>query len=87
MKSQSGGVILNCGSYAGLIPPVGAGAYGAFKAGVHNLSKSLAAELAPYNIRVNTYIPGAIYTEMTSSTGRKVEELAKTKLFKKARNM
>lgn len=47
------------------MPSVGSGAYGATKAAILNLTRTLAAELAPSKIRVNAYIPGMIRTEMT----------------------
>ncbi|MDX2176546.1 MAG: SDR family NAD(P)-dependent oxidoreductase [Candidatus Sumerlaeia bacterium] len=43
------------------------GAYAASKAAVKNLSETLAEEVAPYNIRVNTVNPGAIRTAMRAA--------------------
>jgi NAD(P)-dependent dehydrogenase (short-subunit alcohol dehydrogenase family) len=40
-------------------------AYNASKAAVHHLTKSLAAEWAPYGVRVNAVAPGYVRTEMT----------------------
>lgn len=62
---EDGGVILNAASYASLISSAGSGAYAASKSGVYSLTKTLAAELAPYHIRVNGFIPGVIETGMT----------------------
>lgn len=64
MRQGKGGVILNASSYAAVIPSAGSGAYAASKAAVSSLTRTLAAELAPDNIRVNGYIPGVIATEM-----------------------
>lgn len=66
MRKGEGGVILNASSYAAVIPSAGGGAYAASKAAVSSLTRTLAAELAPYNIRVNGYIPGVIATQMNS---------------------
>ncbi len=60
-----GGVLINAASFAALIGSAGSGAYAASKAAVYNLTKTLAAELAPCGIRVNGYIPGVIETGMT----------------------
>ena len=65
MKDQKKGVILNAESFASLIPSAGSGAYAVSKVGITWLTKVLAAELAPYNIRVNGYIPGLIKTDIT----------------------
>src|SRR5262245_43723721 len=59
-----GGVIAQTGSMWGLqaigaTPPA---AYSAAKAGVHALTKNLAIELAPYEIRVNAIAPGVTET-------------------------
>lgn len=59
-----GGVLLLASSFAALFPSVGSGVYAATKAAVSSMVKTLAAEMAPYGIRVNGYIPGVINTEM-----------------------
>lgn len=64
MKNR-GGVILVASSFAALFPSVGSGVYAAAKSAVHSMIKTLAAEMAPYGIRVNGYIPGVIETDMT----------------------
>lgn len=63
---ESGGVIINAGSYSGKTPSVGQGAYSASKAVVHSITATLASELAPRNIRVVGYAPGSIHTSMTT---------------------
>jgi NAD(P)-dependent dehydrogenase (short-subunit alcohol dehydrogenase family) len=68
IRKRGGGVLINAGSFASLIPSLGSGAYAASKAAVYSLTKSLAAELAPFNIRVVGYIPGVIETQMTAPT-------------------
>ncbi|MHC9043253.1 SDR family NAD(P)-dependent oxidoreductase [Microbacterium saperdae] len=66
MRDSGGGSIVNIGSMSGLIVnrPQWQPAYNASKAAVHHLSKSLAVEWAPYNIRVNALAPGYVKTEM-----------------------
>ena len=64
MKRQGGGVILNTGSTSGIRPRVGASSYAASKGGVIILSKALALELAPFNIRVVSINPVAVDTPM-----------------------
>lgn len=63
---ERGGVIINAASFASLVSSAGSGAYAASKAAVYSLTKTLAAELAPFHIRVNGFIPGVIETGMTS---------------------
>jgi NAD(P)-dependent dehydrogenase (short-subunit alcohol dehydrogenase family) len=61
-----GGSIINCGSPTGLTM-CGAGwhAYSSSKAGVMGLTRVMAADLAPYGIRVNGVVPGSIRTSLT----------------------
>jgi NAD(P)-dependent dehydrogenase (short-subunit alcohol dehydrogenase family) len=63
---EKGGVIINAASFTSLMPSANAGTYSSSKAAVLSLTKTLAAEFAPYNIRVSCYIPGYIATEMTT---------------------
>ncbi|MGN0970597.1 MAG: SDR family NAD(P)-dependent oxidoreductase [Aristaeellaceae bacterium] len=64
-KTQCGGVILNTTSFTSVIPTAGKALYGATKAAVSSLTRTLAAELAADGIRVVSVIPGYIRTEMT----------------------
>ena len=57
MKDK-GGVMLLASSFAAVFPSVGSGVYAATKSAVKSMVNTLAAELAPYGIRVNGYIPG-----------------------------
>lgn len=50
--------IINLGSMSGLLPLSRVFTYSMSKGAVHNLSKNLAREWAPLNIRVNTLVPG-----------------------------
>ena len=55
---NQGGSIINVGSMSGIVPLSRVFTYSATKAAVHNISKNLAREWAPLNIRVNTLVPG-----------------------------
>ncbi|MGH7897457.1 MAG: SDR family NAD(P)-dependent oxidoreductase [Candidatus Binatia bacterium] len=62
LEKRGGGSIVNIASIAGLLAVPALPAYGAAKAGVISLSRSLALELAPKNIRVNAICPGFLWT-------------------------
>ncbi|MBF6618393.1 MAG: SDR family oxidoreductase [Candidimonas sp.] len=57
MREQGQGVIINIGSTAGMRPRPGLSWYNATKGAVNILSKSMAVELGPENIRVNAICP------------------------------
>ena len=62
MQDQpGGGSIIMIGSVSGTRPSPGTAAYGAAKAGLHNLAATLAVEWAP-KVRVNTVVPGPVAT-------------------------
>ena len=63
MKANGGGVILNLGSISWHLGLEDLALYQVAKAGIEGLTRSLARELGPYNIRVNTIIPGNVQTE------------------------
>jgi 3-oxoacyl-[acyl-carrier protein] reductase len=75
LKQKSGNVV-NISSVSGIRPMAGQVNYAAAKAGVIGFTKSLAKEVAPYNIRVNAVAPGFIETDMTSQLGEKFRDKA-----------
>ena len=79
MKKNKSGVILNTSSMVSIYgQPSGVG-YPASKFAVNGLTKSLARELAPFNIRVNAVAPGITKTDMVSSLPKEIiEPLIKT---------
>ncbi len=60
MRARRSGAIIFISSGAGLMATPEVFAYGAQKAAVNHMARMLAAELAPYNIRVNAVAPGLI---------------------------
>ncbi len=73
LKQKSGNIV-NISSVSGIHPLPGQVNYAAAKAGVIGFTKSLAKEVAPYNIRVNAIAPGFISTEMTAELSEKARE-------------
>jgi len=67
IKQGRGGSIINTASASAFHPTIGFTAYDCSKAGVWMLTRTLAVELAPYKIWVNSVSPGPIQTEGTSS--------------------
>ncbi len=62
------GSIINISSVAGYRASPGFGPYGACRAGVMQMTKTLAVELAPKGLRVNCIAPGTVETEMLLET-------------------
>ena len=79
MKNQNYGKIVNIGSIWGIVSKRGRTVYSATKHGVHGFTKTLAVELAPNNILVNTVCPGFTLTELTkkNNTFEEIEEISK----------
>lgn len=79
MKKNQSGVILNTSSMVSIYgQPSGVG-YPASKFAVNGITKSLARELAPSNIRVNAVAPGITKTDMVASLPKEmIEPLIKT---------
>lgn len=64
MYAQGCGAIVNCSSILGVVGQSNTAAYSAAKAGVVNLTRTLAIEAAPRGVRVNAICPGYIDTPM-----------------------
>lgn len=68
MRAGGGGSIVNIASVSGVRPSPGTAAYGAAKAGLLNLTQSLAQEWGADRIRVNALIVGLVETEAAEQT-------------------
>ena len=79
MKKKNFGRIINIGSIWGVISKPGRSGYSMSKHGIHGLTKTLAVELAPYNILVNTVAPGQTLTELTkkNNSPEAIEQMKK----------
>jgi NAD(P)-dependent dehydrogenase (short-subunit alcohol dehydrogenase family) len=73
--ARRNGTIVNIGSIGGVMALPRRATYGATKAALHHLTRSLARELAPH-VRVNAVAPGAIDTEMYDDLGWGAGEVA-----------
>ena len=74
MIHRKQGLIINISSVWGLVGASCEAVYSASKAGLDALTKSLAKELGPSNIRVNSIAPGIIDTDMNSNLDKKIKE-------------
>lgn len=63
MKAAGGGSIINFGSVSWMLKQGGMPVYTTSKSAVQGLTRSLARDLGPFNIRVNTLVPGWVMTE------------------------
>ncbi|KAH7134288.1 short chain dehydrogenase [Dactylonectria macrodidyma] len=63
MKRVGGGSIVNMGSITWRIPAAGQPIYGACKAAIMGLTRIQSKEVGPWNIRINSVMPGAIATQ------------------------
>lgn len=70
---EAGGSVVNVTSIGGVLAMPGRSLYGASKAAVNSLTRSLARELAP-RVRVNAVVPGAVDTPMYDDLGLGYEE-------------
>ncbi len=68
MIERGGGVIINITSVHEEIPGPGGVAYDAAKGGLRNITRTLALELAPQEVRINNIAPGMIATPMTADS-------------------
>lgn len=78
MKEQKYGRIVNIGSIWAVVSKAGRSIYSATKNGIHGITNTLAVELAPYNILVNTVCPGFTMTELTkkNNTIKEIEDIS-----------
>jgi 3-oxoacyl-[acyl-carrier protein] reductase len=69
MRAQGSGSIINMASTNGILGEAELAHYNATKAAVILLTKTMAIELAPYSIRVNSVCPGFILTDLAREAG------------------
>lgn len=85
MKEHKSGKIINVTSVAGLVGTVGQINYSAAKGGVISMTKSMARELARYNICANVISLGIVVTDMTEKirTDEKLREIYMNRILLK----
>ena len=72
MKAHGGGIIINMSSVAGVQSWAGTGVYSASKYGVMALTKALADEGRPFNIKVSAICPGGVADELVDATPEEI---------------
>lgn len=75
MKERRRGSIVNVGSMSGIIAQRDFATYSSSKGAIQTLTRCMALDYAPFNIRVNTVCPGCI---LTSASYREIERLGLT---------
>jgi 3-oxoacyl-[acyl-carrier protein] reductase len=85
MKERMSGKIINVMSVAGLVGTVGQINYSAAKGGVFSMTKSMARELARYNICANVISLGIVATDMSEkiTTDEKLKEIYMNRILLK----
>jgi len=85
MKEQKSGKIINVTSVAGLVGTVGQINYSAAKGGILSMTKSMARELARYNICANVISLGIVATDMTETirTDEKLKDIYMNRILLK----
>src|SRR5690606_33129232 len=74
LKARGSGSIVNIASIAGLMPSTTITAYAAAKAGVISLTRSMALEYAPFDIRANAICPGFLWTRAWEALARGMQQ-------------
>jgi len=77
MQEQGRGVILNFGSISWHLAQTQLALYMTAKAAIEGMSRGMARDLGPHNIRVNTVIPGAVKTPRQQALWHTPEEEAR----------
>jgi NAD(P)-dependent dehydrogenase (short-subunit alcohol dehydrogenase family) len=67
MRDQKSGNIINISSAGGLSPAEGLGPYCISKAGINMLTKAMALEMGPHNVRVNAIAPRIVKTKFSEA--------------------
>ncbi len=67
MRDQKSGNIINVSSAGGVSPAEGLGPYCISKAGINMLTKQMALEMGPYNVRVNAIAPRIVKTDFSKA--------------------
>jgi dehydrogenase/reductase SDR family protein 4 len=67
MRDQKSGNIINISSAGGVSPAEGLGPYCITKAGINMLTKQMALELGPFNVRVNAIAPRIVKTDFSKA--------------------